>query len=85
MHQRLVGSTGLSVSEIGFGVWTIATGWWGKYTEEEAVVLLTRYLEAVPGDQRAITALHSVTGNGEAKFDPIESVSASETSGDTND
>ncbi|MBC7644288.1 MAG: aldo/keto reductase [Thermoleophilia bacterium] len=46
MQQRLVGSTGLSVSEIGFGVWTIATGWWGKYTEDEAITLLRAAFDA---------------------------------------
>lgn len=28
------------VSVIGFGTWTISTGWWGKYTEGEAIELL---------------------------------------------
>lgn len=30
---------GLPVSEIGFGNWTVTTGWWGDYTREEAVGL----------------------------------------------
>lgn len=30
---------GLSVSEIGFGNWTCTTGWWGEYSEAEAVEL----------------------------------------------
>ncbi len=30
----------MSVSEVGFGVWTIATGWWGEKTDEEAIALL---------------------------------------------
>lgn len=30
---------GLEVSEIGFGNWTVTTGWWGEYTREEAVDL----------------------------------------------
>ncbi|HEY8339002.1 MAG TPA: aldo/keto reductase [Egibacteraceae bacterium] len=30
---------GLTVSEIGFGNWTVTTGWWGRYTESEAVSL----------------------------------------------
>ena len=46
MQQRLVGSTGLSVSEIGFGVWTIATGWWGTYTEDESIALLRAAFDA---------------------------------------
>jgi aryl-alcohol dehydrogenase-like predicted oxidoreductase len=30
---------GIEVSEIGFGNWTMTTGWWGSYTEEEAIRL----------------------------------------------
>lgn len=30
---------GIQVSEIGFGNWTVTTGWWGRYTREEAVAL----------------------------------------------
>ncbi|CAN5826883.1 aldo/keto reductase [soil metagenome] len=30
---------GLQVSEIGFGNWTVTTGWWGDYTRQEALDL----------------------------------------------
>jgi aryl-alcohol dehydrogenase-like predicted oxidoreductase len=30
---------GIEVSEIGFGNWTVTTGWWGTYSEAEAVDL----------------------------------------------
>ena len=30
---------GIEVSEVGFGNWTVTTGWWGDYTEDEAVAL----------------------------------------------
>ena len=30
---------GIEVSEIGFGNWTVTTGWWGEYTEREAIDL----------------------------------------------
>jgi aryl-alcohol dehydrogenase-like predicted oxidoreductase len=30
---------GIEVSEIGFGNWTMTTGWWGTYTEQEAIDL----------------------------------------------
>jgi aryl-alcohol dehydrogenase-like predicted oxidoreductase len=33
-------NTDLTVSEIGFGLWTISTGWWGNFTEGEAVALM---------------------------------------------
>ncbi len=29
----------IEVSEIGFGNWTVTTGWWGEYTRQEAVGL----------------------------------------------
>jgi aryl-alcohol dehydrogenase-like predicted oxidoreductase len=28
------------VSQVGFGLWTISTGWWGNFTEGEAVALM---------------------------------------------
>ncbi|MDP9406032.1 MAG: aldo/keto reductase [Actinomycetota bacterium] len=30
---------GIEVSEVGFGNWTVTTGWWGDYSEAEAVAL----------------------------------------------
>lgn len=30
---------GIEVSEIGFGNWTVTTGWWGDYSEQEAIDL----------------------------------------------
>lgn len=40
MQHRPIRDTGVTVSEIGFGVWTIAAGWWGTYTQEEATALI---------------------------------------------
>jgi aryl-alcohol dehydrogenase-like predicted oxidoreductase len=37
---------GIQVSEVGFGNWTVTTGWWGKYTEDEAVALHRAAFEA---------------------------------------
>ena len=45
MKYRPFGKTELLVSEIGFGVWTVATGWWGEKTDEEAVSLLRKALD----------------------------------------
>ena len=39
MHFRTYKNTDLTVSEVGFGLWTISTGWWGQFTEGEAIVL----------------------------------------------
>lgn len=40
MRYRALGETGIEVSEVGFGVWTVASGWWGDRTDTEAVTLL---------------------------------------------
>ena len=40
MQFRTFPKTNLSVSEVGFGVWTVATGWWGEKTDDEAIALL---------------------------------------------
>ncbi|MGH8902144.1 MAG: aldo/keto reductase [Egibacteraceae bacterium] len=37
---------GIEVSEVGFGNWTVTTGWWGVYTRSEAVDLHRRAFEA---------------------------------------
>lgn len=46
MNHRPVRSTGINLSEIGFGVWTIAAGWWGTFTEDEAAQLLRSAYDA---------------------------------------
>ena len=40
MRYRPFKNTDLTVSEVGFGLWTISTGWWGQFTEGEAVALM---------------------------------------------
>ena len=40
MRFRSYKNTDLIVSEVGFGMWTISTGWWGQYTEGEAIALM---------------------------------------------
>ena len=40
MRFRNFKNTDLKVSEVGFGMWTISTGWWGDYTEGEALALM---------------------------------------------
>ena len=40
MRFRTYKNTELTVSEVGFGMWTISTGWWGNFTEGEAVALM---------------------------------------------
>jgi aryl-alcohol dehydrogenase-like predicted oxidoreductase len=40
MRYRPFPGTDLKVSEVGFGTWTLSTGWWGEKTDEEAVAML---------------------------------------------
>jgi aryl-alcohol dehydrogenase-like predicted oxidoreductase len=42
MRYRKFPGTDVSVSEIGFGTWTISTGWWGDKTDDDAVAMLRR-------------------------------------------
>ena len=45
MRYRTFPGTDLRVSEVGFGTWTLATGWWGEKTDAEAVAMLRRSLD----------------------------------------
>jgi len=40
MKYRRIGSTDVTVSEVGFGVWTVATPWWGMKDETLGITLL---------------------------------------------
>ena len=42
MKFRTYRNTDLSVSEVGFGLWTVSTGWWGQFTEGEAIALMQK-------------------------------------------
>lgn len=42
MRYRNLGDTDISVSEVGFGVWTVSTGWWGEVDEARSVELLRK-------------------------------------------
>ncbi|HLE55205.1 MAG TPA: aldo/keto reductase [Thermoplasmata archaeon] len=46
LNYRPLGKTELEVSEIGFGLWTIASGRWGAFTDDQAVDLLRKAYEA---------------------------------------
>jgi aryl-alcohol dehydrogenase-like predicted oxidoreductase len=45
MKYRRFPGTDVVVSEVGFGTWTISTGWWGEKTDDEAVAMLRRALD----------------------------------------
>jgi len=40
MRFRTYKNTDLKVSEVGFGLWTVSTGWWGQFTDAEAIALM---------------------------------------------
>jgi aryl-alcohol dehydrogenase-like predicted oxidoreductase len=40
VEHRTLGSSGIDVSVVGFGLWTLSTGWWGEYTDAAAIALL---------------------------------------------
>src|SRR6201996_9216853 len=42
MKFRTYRNTDLTVSAVGFGLWTISTGWWGQFTEGEALALMRK-------------------------------------------
>ncbi len=42
MKYRTYPGTDITVSEVGFGLWTLAAGWWGDFTDDEAVAMLHR-------------------------------------------
>ena len=45
MKYRTYPKTDLTVSEVGFGLWTVSTGWWGNYTDSEAISLMHKALD----------------------------------------
>ncbi len=45
MKYRTFPGTAVRVSEVGFGTWTISTGWWGEKTDAEAVAMLRGALD----------------------------------------
>ncbi|HYZ17018.1 MAG TPA: aldo/keto reductase [Candidatus Acidoferrum sp.] len=40
MKYRTLPNTDVTVSEVGFGLWTTSTGWWGNMTDADAVAML---------------------------------------------
>jgi aryl-alcohol dehydrogenase-like predicted oxidoreductase len=40
MRYRLFPGTETKISEIGFGTWTLSTGWWGEKTDDQAIEML---------------------------------------------
>ena len=45
MKYRKLGPTDLEISEVGFGLWTLSTGWWGRIDEADSIRMLERALD----------------------------------------
>jgi aryl-alcohol dehydrogenase-like predicted oxidoreductase len=45
MKYRTYPNSDVTVSEVGFGLWTTSTGWWGEKTDDDAVAMLREALE----------------------------------------
>ncbi|CAN5907955.1 aldo/keto reductase [soil metagenome] len=45
MRYRYFPNTDVRVSEIGFGTWTVSTGWWGDKTDDEAIAMMRSALD----------------------------------------
>ena len=45
MKFRKLPRTDLVLSEVGFGVWTVATNWWGKIEDADKAALLENAVE----------------------------------------
>ena len=64
MKYRYFPNTDVRVSEIGFGTWTVSTGWWGEKSDADAVSMMRTAL-----DQHGITFFDAADayGNGRAE------------------
>jgi aryl-alcohol dehydrogenase-like predicted oxidoreductase len=69
MRYRKLHGTDLSLSELGFGTWTLATGWWGTYTDDEARRLISAAIDR--GVNYIDTADAYGNGRGETMLAPL--------------
>ncbi|HUO84835.1 MAG TPA: aldo/keto reductase, partial [Thermoanaerobaculia bacterium] len=69
MRYRNLYGTDLQISELGFGTWTVSTGWWGNYTDAEAQDLIRKAIDF--GINYIDTADAYGNGRGETILAPI--------------
>jgi aryl-alcohol dehydrogenase-like predicted oxidoreductase len=64
MKYRFFPNTDVRVSEVGFGTWTVSTGWWGDKTDADAVAMMRSAL-----DDHGVTFFDAADayGNGRAE------------------
>ena len=69
MRYRPLHGTDLQLSELGFGTWTVTTGWWGQYTDAQAETLIRTAIDS--GINYIDTADAYGNGRGETILAPI--------------
>lgn len=69
MRFRKLHGTDFQLSELGFGTWTVSTGWWGTYSDAEAEKLVRRAIEY--GINYIDTADAYGNGRGETFLAPV--------------
>ena len=69
MKYRKLHGTDVEVSELGFGTWTVSTGWWGNYTDAQAQDLIRKAIGL--GINYIDTADAYGNGRGETILAPI--------------
>ena len=56
MKYKTLGKSGIKVSEIGFGAWTIGLDWWGKKIEEDEGWIQPTDSRRIPADRPRVHA-----------------------------
>ena len=69
MRYRNLHGTDLQLSELGFGTWTVTTGWWGNYTDAEAQRMISAAIDR--GINYIDTADAYGNGRGETVLAPL--------------
>jgi aryl-alcohol dehydrogenase-like predicted oxidoreductase len=69
MRYRRLHGTDLEISELGFGTWTVTTGWWGTYSDADAQRLISEAIDR--GINYIDTADAYGNGRGETVLAPI--------------
>ena len=69
MRYRNLHGTNLQLSELGFGTWTVSTGWWGTYSDADAQRLIRVAIER--GINYIDTADAYGNGRGETVLAPV--------------
>jgi aryl-alcohol dehydrogenase-like predicted oxidoreductase len=69
MRYRKLHGTDIELSELGMGTWTLTTGWWGNYTDEEGQKIIESALDR--GINYIDTADAYGNGRGETILAPI--------------